>query len=107
MNASRLYGSVEAHLSLLIKTQDIVAHAARPAALHFVLVPKELLASEASAVVQLAVGQNPQQSALPSIHIPNNRHSADEMKEKSERVRKREKERKREREKGVSLDNYM
>lgn len=45
------------HLSLVIETQNVVAHAASPAAFHFMFVSEELLASEASSVVQLTVGQ--------------------------------------------------
>ncbi len=74
----------ESHLSLLVKTQDIIAHTAGPATLHFMFVSKELLASEASAVVQLTVGQNPQKSALPRVHIPYHRHSGDKIKENME-----------------------
>lgn len=46
------------HLSLLIETQNVVAHAASPAAFHFMFVSEELLASEASSIVQLTVGQH-------------------------------------------------
>ena len=48
--------SATAHLSFLVKPQDIVANAAGPAALHLVFVSEELLAGKASAVVQLSVG---------------------------------------------------
>lgn len=44
-------------------------------------VSEELLASEASAIVQLAVGQNTQQSALPRVHIPYDRHPEDKLME--------------------------
>lgn len=81
----------DAHLSLLVKTQDIIADAARPAALHFMFVSKELLASKASAVVQLTMGQNPQQSALPRVHIPYHRHSGDKRKENMRRENSTEK----------------
>lgn len=66
------------HLSLLIEAQDVVAHTAGPAALHFMLVSEKLLASEASSIVQLSVRQNPQQSALPCIHIAHHSHPGDQ-----------------------------
>lgn len=68
----------ESHLSLLIKAQDVVAHATGPAALDFMFVSEELLASEASPVVQLAVRENPQQSALPRIHVAHHSHPGDQ-----------------------------
>lgn len=40
-------------------------------------VSKELLASKASAIVQLTVGQNPQQGALPRVHVPYHRNPGD------------------------------
>lgn len=43
-------------------------------------VSEELLACEASAVVQLPVGQNPQQGALPRIHVPYYCHPVDKAK---------------------------
>jgi len=64
----------EAHLSLLVKTQDIIAHTAGPATLHFMFVSKELLASKASAIVQLTVGQDPEQRALPRVHVAYHGH---------------------------------
>lgn len=45
-----------AHLSFLIKAQDIVAHTAGPPTLHLMFVPEELLASETSAIIQLTMG---------------------------------------------------
>lgn len=72
--------SPESHLSLLIEAQDVVAHAAGPAALYFVFVSEKLLASEAPSVVQLAVRQNPQQSALPRIHVAHHSHPGDRRK---------------------------
>lgn len=77
------FWALAAHLSLLVKTQDIIAHTAGPAALHFMFVSKELLASEASTIVQLTMGQNPQQSALPRVHIPYHRHPGDKRKNKN------------------------
>lgn len=76
----------EAHLSLLVKTQDIIAHTAGPAALYFMFVSKELLASEASTIVQLTVGQNPQQSALPCVHISHHRHPRDKKQNMDEKT---------------------
>ncbi len=68
----------KAHLPLLVKTEDVIANTAGPAALHFMFVSKELLASEASAIVELTVGQHSEQRALPCIHISNHCHSGDE-----------------------------
>ena len=45
---------------MLVEAQDVVAHAARAATLHLVLVAEELLAGEAAAIVQLAVGEHAQ-----------------------------------------------
>lgn len=42
-----------------VKSQDVIAHAAGPAWLHFVLVAEQLLPSHASAIVQLPMGQHP------------------------------------------------
>ncbi|KAG7243649.1 hypothetical protein INR49_011206 [Caranx melampygus] len=48
------------HLSLLVKAQDIIAHTAGPATLHLVLVPEELLAGKAPAIVQFPMRQHSQ-----------------------------------------------
>lgn len=62
------------NLSLLVEAQNIVSNAAGSPTLHLVLVPEELLAGEAPAVVQLSVCQYPQQSAFTSIHVTYYRH---------------------------------
>lgn len=64
-----------AHLSILVKAQDVITHTAGPATFHFMFVSEELLASKASAIIQLTMGQNAKQGALASVHIPNHRHS--------------------------------
>lgn len=69
---------LKSHLSLLIEAQDVVAHTAGPAALHFMFMSEKLLASEASSIVQLSVRQNPQQSTLPCIHIAHHSHPGDQ-----------------------------
>lgn len=51
---------LRSHLSLLVEAQDIVAHTAGPATLHLVLVPEELLAGKAPAIVQFPVRQHSQ-----------------------------------------------
>lgn len=43
------------HLSLLVKSQNVVAHAAGPATLHLMLVSEEFLTGKAPAIVQLSV----------------------------------------------------
>lgn len=83
LHLSSNFWATVAHLSLLVKTQDVISNAAGPAALHFMFVSEELLASEASTIVQFTVSQNPQQSALPSIHIPHHCHPG----EKEEEIR--------------------
>lgn len=57
------------HVALAVKAQDVVAHAAGAAGLDLVLVAEEFLPSKAPAVVQLPVGQDTQQGALPCVHI--------------------------------------
>lgn len=49
---------LDAHLSVLVKAENVVANAARAAALHLVFVAEELLAGETTAIVQLSVGEH-------------------------------------------------
>ncbi len=44
------------HLPLLVETQNVIADATRPAALHLMFVAEQLLASESTTVVEFAVG---------------------------------------------------
>lgn len=73
-----------AYLTILVKAQDVITHTAGPATLHFMFVSEELLASKASAIIQLTVGQHAKQGALSGIHIANHRHSEHRTKEEGE-----------------------
>ena len=77
-------------MALLVEAQDVVAHATGAAALHLVLVAEELLPSKASAVIQLAMGEDTQEGALPCIYIPHYCHSETETERERERERETE-----------------
>ncbi len=62
------------YLAFLIKSQDVIAHAAGAATLHFMLVPEELLSCKATSIIQLSMSQHTQQSALTGVHIPHYSH---------------------------------
>lgn len=59
------------HVALTVKAQDVIAHAAGTARLNLMLVTEELLPGKTTSIVQLSMGEDTQQSALPSIHITN------------------------------------
>lgn len=73
-----------AYLAILIKAQDVITHTAGPATLHFVFVSEEFLASKASAIIQLAMGQHAKQGALSGVHVANHRYSEHRTKEAGE-----------------------
>lgn len=63
------------HLAGAVESEDVVAHGTRPAALHLVLVAKQLLARVAPSIVQLAVGQHAQKRGLAGVHVAHHRHA--------------------------------
>lgn len=85
-------------MSLLVEAQDVIPHTAGPAALHLMFVSEELLPGEPPAVVQLPVGQHPQQGALTCIHVTHHRYP--------ERGGEGEKEREGERERGGGEERF-
>jgi len=57
-----------------VKTKDIIADAARPPRLHLVLVSEEFLSGVTTAVVELRMRQNSEQSALAGVNVSNHCH---------------------------------
>eukprot|EP00047_Mylnosiga_fluctuans_P002563 m.225017 g.225017 ORF g.225017 m.225017 type:complete len:640 (+) comp11193_c0_seq1:93-2012(+) len=55
-----------------VEAKDVVRHTACAPAVRLVLVAEELLARASSAIVQLAVGENPEECALARVDISNN-----------------------------------
>mmetsp|Transcript_43646 Transcript_43646/g.83286 ORF Transcript_43646/g.83286 Transcript_43646/m.83286 type:complete len:618 (+) Transcript_43646:353-2206(+) len=67
--------SVVEHLPSGREAQHLVADARGAPAVQLVLVAENVHASRASAVVQLALGQHAQQSALAAVHVPARGHT--------------------------------
>lgn len=63
------------HVTSTVKAQYIVTNAAGPASLHLMLVAEQFLASKATTIVELAVGQHSQHRALTRVNVPHHRHS--------------------------------
>ena len=59
-----------------VKTEDVVADAARPSRLHLVFVSEKLLTGVAAAVVKLSVSKDAEQRALTGIDISHYCHPA-------------------------------
>lgn len=57
------------HIAFTVKAQNVVAHTAGATRFNLVFVAEEFLAGEASAIVQLPVGQDPQKRAFAGIHV--------------------------------------
>lgn len=63
-----------AHLSFAVEAQDLEADAGCASRLDLVQVSEEVEPCSASAVVQLALRQDPQQGGLARVHIPQDGH---------------------------------
>ena len=62
------------NLATAVEAENVVANTARAASLHLVLVSEQLLPREASPVIELAVREHSQQSALARIDVPDDRN---------------------------------
>ena len=60
------------HLSLTIKSQNVITDTGGTTRFHLVFVPEQFLPGMSPAIIQLPMSQHPQQCALTSINITNN-----------------------------------
>lgn len=64
----------QAHLPFAVEAQDLKADAGCASRLDLVQVSEEVEPRSASAVVQLALRQDPQQGGLARVHVPQDGH---------------------------------
>ena len=57
-----------------VEPEDFIPDAGSPPGLHLMLVVEQLLPGHTPAVVQLTVGEDPQEGVLASVHIPHHCH---------------------------------
>ena len=60
------------HLSLTIKSQNVITDTRGTTRLHLVFVSEQFLPGMSPAIIQLSMSQHPQQCALTSINITDN-----------------------------------
>ena len=77
------------HLSGAVEADDVVTDAGGAARLDLVQVPEEVESGAPPPVVQLALGQYPQQGALAGVHVPQHRQPhVDELQEVNSQLKR-------------------
>ena len=64
------------HLTVAVKSQDVIPYAARTPRFHLMFMPEEFHSGKASSVVKLSMSENTQKGAFPSVYITHYRNPA-------------------------------